>query len=248
MNIDQSKKFTEFFTPVEGAREVDFLIIHHTAANSADAAIAMYIESGVSPHFLIDETGAIFQLVDENNIAYHAGVSYWQGLDGLNATSIGIEFLNTEPFAQKFAQPQMLAAVELFQYLIKKYSIKPQKILGHSDIAYVRETGLLDRKQDPSQFFDWKFLAQNGIGFFPALDAVDDEKLFLLGDKDDEIQNIKENLAKFGYKVSVVNDEFDEEMQCLVRVFHRHFNQAKFADGMQDFWWKSSSEILLKLV
>ena len=248
MNIDQSKKFTEFFTPVEGTREVDFLILHHVAADSAEHALEQFCDHQVSSHFLIDEGGVIFSLVNENDIAYHAGVSYWQGFEALNKNSIGIEFVNKDPFAKNFTKPQMLAAVELLQYLIKKYSIKPQKILGHSDIAYVKETGLLDRKQDPSQFFDWKFLAENGIGIFPTVDIIEDEKMFLLGDQDEEIENIKENLAKIGYKVSVMNDEFDEEMQCLVRVFHRHFNQAKFADGTQDFWWKSSAEILLKLL
>lgn len=238
LEINKSKKFSEFFDEVDSVRKIDFLVLHHVEANSAQHAIDQFVECKVSSHFLIDECGEIFQLVDENNIAYHAGVSFWRGVDGLNKTSIGIEFINSAPFDKKFELFQMQAGIELCKYLIKKYNIESQNIVGHSDIAYDRETGFLDRKQDPSHLFDWKFLVQNGVGFYPEnFLQKEDKLLFKFGDKDLKILEIKKSLSELGYKISNFNDEFDLEMQLLVRVFNRRFNQEKIET---DSWYSSS--------
>lgn len=230
MQINQSKKFSEFFEKVFSPREIDFLVLHHIEANSVEHAIDQLKEHQVSSHFLIDESGEVFELVDENDIAYHAGVSFWRGCEGLNQNSIGIEFINSAPFSKKFEAAQMQAGVELCQYLISKYGIAAGNIVGHSDIAYDKESGLLDRKQDPSHLFDWKFLAENGVGVFPKFSAG---KKFKLGEKNPEIKKIKENLREFGYRVVNLNDEFDEEIQALTRVFNRRFLGEARGDEFQ---------------
>jgi len=239
MNIDSSKKFGEkFFTKGDNFRKIDFLVLHHIAANSLDEAISMLLENGVSSHFIIDEMGKIFQLVDENDIAYHAGISHWSGVDSLNKNSIGIEFLNANPFEKKFSQSQMIAGVELSKYLINKYQIKKKNIVGHSDIAYDKDLQTLDRKQDPSHLFDWNFLAENLVGI-----KVDYQKnnqvLFRLNDIDKKIKLIKIALAEFGYRVLKFDDVFDHEMQALVRVFNR-----RFIGEDCDFWRVDSQEVL----
>lgn len=247
LEINKSKKFSEFFDEVNFVRKIDFLVLHHVEANSAQHAIDQFVECKVSSHFLIDECGEIFQLVDENNIAYHAGVSFWRGIDGLNKTSIGIEFINSAPFDKKFELVQMQAGVELCKYLIKKYNIEAQNIVGHSDIAYDKETGFLDRKQDPSHLFDWKFLAQNGLGVYPeTISLVNDDVIFKFGDTNFKIEEVKKSLMKFGYKLSKPNNNFDLEMLCLVRVFNRRFNQIVFQDD-QSAWYKSSQLVLDKI-
>ena len=214
MKINKIKKFTEFFEQKNEPRKVDFLVLHHVEANSVEHAIEQFKEHQVSSHFLIDESGKIFELVDENDVAYHAGISFWRGVDGLNKNSIGIEFINSSPLTKKFEMVQMQAGVELCQYLILKYGIAAGNIVGHSDIAYDKETGLLDRKQDPSHLFDWKFLAENGVGIFPKI-SVENKNL--------ELSEIKKNLKKFGYRVMNLNNDFDEEMRALARIFNRRF-------------------------
>lgn len=244
LEINKNKKFSEFFDVVNSVRKIDFLVLHHVQANSVQHAIDQFLDCKVSSHFLIDECGEIFQLVDENNIAYHAGVSFWRGVDGLNKTSIGIEFINSAPFDKKFELVQMQAGVELCKYLIKKYNIEAQNIVGHSDIAYNKETGFLDRKQDPSHLFDWKFLAQNGVGFYPDNLFIEScNLLFEYEDVDCKIEEIKKSLIKFGYKVSNLNNNFDLEMMCLVRVFNRRFNQRISQDD-NSAWYKSSQLLL----
>lgn len=246
MRIDKSKKFSNFFDRVEFERKIDFIILHHIEASSVDEAISLLEKNGVSSHFLIDENGDILQLVDENNIAYHAGVSNWLGFEGLNKNSIGIEFLNKDAFGKKFETAQMLAGLELIKDLMQKFRISKKNVIGHSDIAYNRDTKTLDRKQDPSHLFDWKFLAQNGAALCPEVLTENDKILFKAGDKNSEIKLIKENLAKFGYKITNLNNEFDEEMRCLARVFNRRFNQDKFSFD-SDVWYLSSQKILDKI-
>ncbi len=242
MKINKTKQFTEFFDEFEGWRQIDFMVLHHVQADSVDHAIAQFKEHKVSSHFLIAEDGEIFELVGENDISYHAGVSFWNGVNGLNLFSIGIEFINSAPFDKKFTQDQMNSGVVLCKYLAAKYAIKAQNIVGHSDIAYNRETGLLDRKQDPSHLFDWKFLSDNGVGFFPQIIPTN-ESLFKFGDRDSEILHTKVDLKKFGYRVVNLNEEFDEEMRALVRVFNR-----RFLNSQCDFWCADSQRILDKLI
>ncbi len=249
MIINNSKKFSNFFTKSTGEREINFLVLHHVQAESAEHAAAMFIESEVSAHFLIDESGAVFSLVDENDAAYHAGHSFWRGVTGINKNSIGIEFINSAPFSKKFEPAQLQAGLELCQYLIEKYNIEAGNVVGHSDIAFypVAGEGFLDRKQDPSHLFDWKFFAQNDVGVFPEVLVDEDKKLFILSDKGAEIKSVKEKLAQFGYRVINFGEEFDVEMQMLARVFNRHFNADKFNDDA-DSWYLSSQMILDELM
>ena len=219
--IERSKKFIEspkFFLKENELREIKFLVLHHVEADGVDHAIEQFKDHEVSSHFLIDEAGKIFELVDENDVAYHAGVSFWAGVDGLNKNSIGVEFINSEPFLKKFTKEQMQAGVELCRYLIEKYKIESKNIVGHSDIAYSKETGLLDRKQDPSHLFDWKFLAENNVGIFPENSLESSPEI-----KKSSLKTAKEMLKKFGYKVENLNNDFDPEMQALARVFNRRF-------------------------
>lgn len=284
MKINLTKKFTDFFTQSTSARKIDFVVLHHVEANSVEHAIEQFEQHQVSAHFLIDENGEVFLLVDENDVAYHAGISFWRGSTGLNKNSIGIEFINKSPFAKKFSPAQMKAGVELCQYLIKKYKIAAHNIVGHSDIAFYAEqeesktclisqilsrinllsqillgksvcgnkplsqnlSGMLDRKQDPSHLFDWKFFAQNGVGVFPETSLARDKKLFKIGDQAPEIKIIKEKLAQFGYQAKNLNDEFNLEMQMLSRVFNRRFNPKKFKSD-SDIWYLSSQMILDEL-
>ena len=223
MKVDRSKKFSEFFERKSEPRNIQFLVLHHIEASSVEHAIEQLCEHQVSSHYLIDEDGKIFELVDENDAAYHAGVSYWRGVEGLNQTSIGIEFINSAPFEKKFEIAQMHAGLELCKYLIAKYQIKAEQVVGHSDIAYNKETGMPDRKQDPSHLFDWQFLTLNGVGIFPdfSLNILDH---FKLGEHDEKIAEAKRNLIKFGYRVINLNDEFDQELQALITVFKRRFH------------------------
>lgn len=135
---------------------IDTIVIH-AVAYDVKGAIESFREHEVSPHYLIDEKGKIYQFVDECQRAWHAGLSFWQGQTNLNDRSIGIE-LCSKNFGQKpYPMRQISALIRLCQRLQRKYHIKKERILGHSDIAPLR-------KADPGKAFPWGYLSRRGLG------------------------------------------------------------------------------------
>ncbi len=100
----------------------------------------------VSAHCLIERDGTIVQYVSFNDMAWHAGVSNYQGKERCNDFSIGIELEGTDdiPYTeQQYAQLSLLT-----KSLLNSYPSINHNIAGHCDIAPVRKT-------DPGKSFDW---------------------------------------------------------------------------------------------
>ncbi len=140
-------------------RRPNFVILHQTTNTSVDKALTTltHPQRKVSAHYLISREGEILQLVDEQHRAWHAGQSWWGGTTDLNSASIGIELDNTGD--EEFAEPQIDALLRLLTGLRERYGIPAANILGHGDIAP-------RRKVDPSQYFPWSRLAQQGFGLW----------------------------------------------------------------------------------
>ncbi len=76
-----------------------YLVMHYTAGKNAQSAINWLSnpESKSSAHLVLGRDGSICQLAPFNVKTWHAGVSHWDGVSGLNACSIGIEMDNAGP-------------------------------------------------------------------------------------------------------------------------------------------------------
>lgn len=102
----------------------------------------------VSAHFLIQRGGEIFQFVNTNERAWHAGVSSFEGRSRCNDFSIGVELEGTDhtPYTEEqYSQLSLLT-----HCLIQAYPhICSHRIVGHSDIAPGRKT-------DPGPAFEWE--------------------------------------------------------------------------------------------
>ena len=135
--------------------------------NSEKLAIKKLTEmqSGVSIHYFITKNGEIISMVPYLYAAWHAGDSQWKKYKLLNKNSIGIEISNPgHEFGYKnFTKKQINSVVKLSLLLVKKFNIKKNYILGHSDIAP-------ERKKDPGEKFPWKFLSKKKIGIWHNLD------------------------------------------------------------------------------
>ncbi len=120
----------------------------------------------MSSHYVVDEDGTVFRLVPEDRRAWHAGVSHWRGHAALNARSIGIEIVNPghEWGYRDFPVLQLAAVCDLCLTILARHAIPARNVVGHSDVAP-------DRKEDPGERFDWRALAENGVGLWPE-DAV----------------------------------------------------------------------------
>ena len=135
------------------------MIVLHAVAYDVEEAIKSFCDNEVSSHYIVGEDGEIWQLVGEKRRARHAGVSYWQGIEDVNSHSIGIEFCSKSLGQKKFNSAQLKSGIELIRKLVKKYKVRPENIVGHSDVAPTR-------KADPGKAFFWKELAKEGIGFW----------------------------------------------------------------------------------
>lgn len=138
-----------------------YIVLHYTAMDSAEAALERLCdpEAEVSAHYLIAGDGRAWHLVPEDQRAWHAGAGRWRGLEDINSRSIGIELDNTG--LHPFAAPQMTALEALLHGIMDRWSIPPENVIAHSDMAP-------ERKFDPGPRFDWRRLAQQGLSIWPG--------------------------------------------------------------------------------
>jgi len=129
-------------------RKIKYIIIHYTGMKNQISAIKRLQSevAKVSCHYLISKKGKIYQLVKDQNIAWHAGKSKWEKDTNLNSKSIGIELVNSGN--ETFSKNQIEALLGLLTVLKRKYNINPKYVLGHEDIAP-------ERKKDPGPKFPW---------------------------------------------------------------------------------------------
>lgn len=223
----------------ERTSEIDSIILHYTGMKSLELALERMCDSKaeVSAHYYVSRGGEIYKLVDESKKAWHAGVSYWCGKEGLNDNSIGIEIENLghEHGYQNFPEAQIKAVIKLCQNLIKKYNIKPQNIAGHSDIAP-------ERKEDPGEFFDWRLLTKNGIGIYHDVKFENAEYENIKEISEHEIQK----LSDIGYKI-VDGEEYKIK---LISAFYRRFFPERLSLSEnkrypENIAWDEKAEIIL---
>lgn len=136
------------------------VVIHYTGMQSHRAALERLCDPAaeVSAHWLISEAGETLALVPEDLRAWHAGAGAWGGVSDVNSRSIGIELTN--PGDRPFPEPQMAAFERLLAGILWRWSIPPERVIAHSDMAPGRKT-------DPGPRFDWRRLARVGLSVWP---------------------------------------------------------------------------------
>ena len=182
--------------------KLKYLIFHYTGMKSEKAAIKRLtnINSGVSCHYFIKKSGKIIKMVPDLYVAWHAGNSSWKKDKLLNSSSIGIEISNPghSHGYENFSRRQIISVINLSKKLKKKYKIKKENILGHSDIAPLR-------KKDPGEKFPWKLLYKKKLSLWHSLQEKKCKKLRNLKLKN--TKNFYKKLFKFGYKSTSNSDE-----------------------------------------
>jgi N-acetylmuramoyl-L-alanine amidase len=146
-------------------RRPNFVIIHHTAQNSCEQTLKTFTltRTQVSAHYVVCRDGTIHHMLNDLLRAHHAGVGKWGSVSDMNSNSIGIEIDNNgnEPFTEL----QMASLLQLLERIKKAYNIPQANFIGHMDWAP-------GRKVDPSRYFSWKTLADNGFGYWYDTTAV----------------------------------------------------------------------------
>ena len=235
---------------------VDFLIMHYTGCDlEASLKILTDPNAGqrVSAHYLVDETGEIYALVDEEFRSWHAGKSAWRGLADINSRSVGIEIVNPGqgPDCRPFPPLQMESVASLSKEIITRWRIAPHHVLGHSDIAP-------GRKVDPGPLFDWKWLAGHGVGVYPDIEKnqerqsrewkgqerKSEKKPF---DKSTEkpldIRRMQRLLARYGYTVPL-SGILDPQTRVVIEAFQMHFWPESILEKFRLMACRSGKETL----
>jgi N-acetylmuramoyl-L-alanine amidase len=206
----------------------DMLVLHYTGMESGEAALARLRdpEARVSSHYMVEEDGRIFRLVPEERRAWHAGVSFWKGEEGVNHASIGIEIVNPghEFGYRPFPQAQIDAVIALVADIRTRWSIDDGRILGHSDVAPAR-------KQDPGELFPWKQLAHAGHGIWAEADPAPGDPL-VEGAEGVGVFALQAGLTRLGYDCAP-SGRFDQATREIVSAFQRHWVQTRW-DGVAD--------------
>ncbi len=227
----------------EGA-VIDTLILHYTGMRSGAEAIARLRDpdAEVSSHYVVEEDGRVFRLVEEHRRAAHAGVSVWQGREMLNDSSIGIEIVNPghQWGYRAFPAAQLGAVRRLCLEILGRHPIPAARVLGHSDVAP-------DRKQDPGELFPWAALARDGIGIWPHQAPDPDHGAA----QDDPVRDapplrpVRRRLRAIGYAAA---DEggMDDALATILRAFQRHW-RPEAVNGCADRGTRARLQALAEL-
>lgn len=210
-------------SPNFNRRTPDYIIIHQTEQESCAQSLQTLTDPSragqVSAHYLICRNGDVYQLVPENYRAWQAGISRWGSINNLNSVSLGIELDNTG--SEPFPDIQIRALLVLLHSIESRYRIPEGNVIGHADIAPTR-------KQDPSIFFPWDRLAQQGFGYWRDSSLSEPPHDF----------NDTLALKLIGYDT--------RNYPAAVRAFKRHFVQIDIRDSLDDYDRQVLYDIFLK--
>jgi N-acetylmuramoyl-L-alanine amidase len=225
-------------------RAIDLVVLHYTGMQDAATALTRLTDPApvagkypgpwqkddvapdaplprVSTHYVVDEAGGIFRIVDEEARAWHAGVSSWRGEGDVNSRAIGIEIVNGgHDFGlPDFPDAQIEAVIALVGDILQRRSLKPASVVAHSDIAP-------QRKLDPGEKFPWKRLANAGVSVWPQ-HAVEADAPHI-----DPVVALQERLARIGYAVEATGS-INPATKAALAAFQRRFRPARI-DGAAD--------------
>ena len=214
------------------SQAVDMLVLHYTGMPSGPEALARLIdpEAKVSAHYVIEENGDIFALVDESLRSWHAGVSSWRGHTNINARSIGIEIVNPghEWGYRNFPAAQMQSVAALCRDILSRHAVPARNVVGHSDVAFLR-------KEDPGERFDWAWLAEQGVGVWPKQPSGSRQQA--------SAQEVQQQLSLYGYGIEPTG-AWDEPTKHCIIAFQRHFRPGNL-NGRWDTECQGLLETLL---
>jgi len=187
-------------SPNYNARGPVIVVLHATEQDSvADSLHTLRTANSggrVSAHYLIGRDGARYQLVADEDRAWHAGSGHWGTITDLNSASIGIELDNDG--SAEFPAAQIGSLLVLLDDVCKRHDIPRAQVIAHADLAPTR-------KRDPGARFPWRQLADAGYGLWPRAPLSDPPAGF----------DALEALQAIGYPI--------DDPAAALRAFRLHF-------------------------
>lgn len=147
MNINRQYITKINFTDKNSTARIKYIVIHYFGGLSTALQLAKYWAreyAGASAHYAIGHEGEIFQIVEDDDVAWHCGAKSYKHADCRNTNSIGIEMAvkkkdsSTKNATDKdwyFTPQTVAAAVELTRQLMKKYNVPAENVIRHYDVT-----------------------------------------------------------------------------------------------------------------
>lgn len=136
--INKKISLINFNDSNRSASQIKYLVIHYVGAVSTAANNANYFYSayrGASAHFFVDEN-EIWQIVEENDTAWHCGTNGAYYSDCRNSNSLSIEMCVKNNGQWYFEDATVQNTIELAKYLCDKYGIDRNHVIRHYDVTH----------------------------------------------------------------------------------------------------------------
>ena len=113
-------------------QRTDYIILHTTEAPVRGSYEKLFHNGEC--HFLVDRSGRVYRIIRRDKVAYHAGLSMWNGVQNIDNYSIGIEIVGS--YNSTVTESQCAALKQLVGNLKHAYGISDDRVLTHSMVAY----------------------------------------------------------------------------------------------------------------
>jgi N-acetylmuramoyl-L-alanine amidase len=147
---------------------IDMIVIHDIEGTAASAISAFQDPSRqASAHYVVDYNGAITQMVQEKDIAWHAG--NWD----YNTRSIGIEHAGYA-CCNYYTTAEYDASAHLIASICSRYGVPMDRthVIGHYQVPDPNNPGLYggsDHHTDPGSYWNWTYYMSQAQKFAAAL-------------------------------------------------------------------------------
>lgn len=135
-------------------RTIRQLVVHSTGGSKAGDLWTLTGQDPkrkkISCHAYATRAGEIYQIVQDKDIAFHAGVCSYLGILDWNTHSLGIEFENRNDGKQGYTDAQLEAGLWWCRSKVRLYKIERSFFVWHEQIAIPRKPK--PRRTDPVNF------------------------------------------------------------------------------------------------
>lgn len=118
---------------------IKYIVVHYTGNDGdTDENNANYFRNNIveaSAHYFVDDD-SITQTVPDNYVAWHCGAKTYKHANCRNTNSLGVEICDDVRNGVIYPSDKTIAnALELVEYLMKKYSVPKENVIRHYDVT-----------------------------------------------------------------------------------------------------------------
>ena len=147
MNINRNYLTKINFTDKNSTARIKYIVIHYFGGLATAENLAKYwarTYAGASAHYAVGHSGEIFQIVEDDDAAWHCGAKSYKHAECRNTNSIGIEMAVKKKSAATqnatdkdwyFTDETVAATIELTRMLMEKYNIPADHVIRHYDVT-----------------------------------------------------------------------------------------------------------------